>query len=145
MRNRILFRLAVIGLLLFELAISGMVYFFDDGSLDQAWELLPGTVDLLAYFEGNFTIPAIAGVVVVFIIIASFVGVLLFRNWGRWLYLGSTLFIYPVSIFMGPTIYYGWESALWDTACMLNGALILSMFLPPVSAEFTKRSVLNHI
>jgi hypothetical protein len=88
--------------------------------------------------DSNFTILAIVGFLLVLAIIASFIGVLLFRNWGRWFYLGSTILIYPVSIFIGPTIYYGWESALWDTANMVNGAIMLSMFLPPINNEFNK-------
>ena len=73
-------------------------------------------------------------------IAASLVGMLLFRNWGRWLYLVSIALSLPVLVFTGPTIYCVWKSALWDTASMVNGAIMLVMFLPPISNEFNKLS-----
>ena len=120
MSNRTVFRLVIIGLLVFEFAIGSAVYFFDDGALDSAWELLPETVNWYAYLETHFISSLVVGFLLILVIVASLVGVLLFRNWGRWLYLGSTVFIFPVSLFTGPTIYYGWESALWDTVNMAN-------------------------
>jgi hypothetical protein len=138
MSNRTAFRLIIIGLVVFELAIGYVSYFFDDGTLDSAWELLPETVNWYPYFETHFITSIVVVFLLILVIVASLVGVLLFRNWGRWLYLSSTVLIFPVSLFTGPTIYYGWESALWDTANMANGAIMLSMFLPPISKEFNK-------
>jgi hypothetical protein len=140
MSNRAAFRLAIIGLLAYELAIGAALYFFDDGTLDPAWELLPETIGWYTYFESHFIASIAVGVAVILIIVTGLVGVLMFQNWGRWLYLASTVLIFPISMFTGATIYYGWESALWDTANMANGAIILAMFLPPISNEFNKLS-----
>ncbi len=140
MSNRAVFRLALIGILVYELAIGAALYFFDDGTLDPAWELLPETVGWHIYFESHFMASVAIGGVVILLLVAGLVGVLLFRNWGRWLYLGSNVLIFPISIFSGPIIYYGWESVLWDTASMANGAIMLAMFLPPISSEFNKQS-----
>ncbi len=140
MSSRLIFRLTVIGVLIFELMISSAVYFFDDGTLEPAWELLPETVDLSTYFASKPIIGGIVGLAVILLFLASLVGVLLFRNWGRWLYLGVTVLIVLVSVFTGPTIYYGWESSLWDMIKMANGAVMIAMFLPPISNEFNKLS-----
>ncbi len=139
MSNRVIFRLAVIGLLIAELAIGVALYFLDTGALDSAWEQLPESIDWYTYLESHFVTSVALLILLLVAILGSLVGVLLFKNWGRWLYLGSTVLIIPVSIFTGPTIYYGWESAVWDITSMLNGALMLSMFLPPISNEFNKR------
>lgn len=140
MSCRLIFRLAVIGVLIFELIIGLAVYFIDDGALEPAWKLLPETVDLSVYFDSEPIIGGIVGLAVVLMFLASLVGVLLFRNWGRWLYLTFSLLIVAVSVFTGPTIYYGWERALWDMLQMASGAIILAMFLPPISNEFNKLS-----
>ncbi len=41
MSNRVVFRLLVVSLLAYELAIGAALFFFDDGALDKAWEVLP--------------------------------------------------------------------------------------------------------
>lgn len=140
MSNRVIFRFAVIGLLIAELAIGVALYFLDTGDLDAAWDQLPESIDCYTYLESHFVTSVTLLILLLVAILGSLVGVLLFKNWGRRLYLGSTVLIIPVSIFTGPTIYYGWESAVWDITSMLNGALMLSMFLPPISNEFNKAS-----
>lgn len=140
MSNRTRFRMAVIGILFLEIAIAVALYFLDDGSLDSAWEMLPESFDWFVFVESNFVISILSGMLILFLLITSLVGVLLFRDWGRWLYLGSTLLLFPIYLFSGPTIYYAWESALWDITCMAEGAILVSMFLPPISNEFNKLS-----
>ena len=138
MSNRVVFRILIVGLLAYELAIGAVLYLFDDGALDQAWEALPEEYDWYSFLESNLVVTILAGVSVMLVILTSLVGVLLYKNWGRWLYLGSSVLILPVSIFNGPTIYYGWENTLWDIASMANGAIMLAMFLPPIGNEFNK-------
>lgn len=140
MSNRVIFRFAVIGLLAFQIASGVALYYLDDGSLDSAWELLPEPIDWYGYFESHIVIAILASLSVVLVIVASLIGVLLFQSWGRWLYLSSTLLISPLSIITGPIIYFGWEIALWDILSMANGAIMLAMFLPPISNEFNKLS-----
>ena len=138
MSNRAVFRLAVIGLLVFELAIGASLYFFFDyEALEPALELLPESANWYSYLDNDF-LPLIIAILLVIVVIASVIGVLLFKNWGRWLYISSTLLALPVYCFTGPDIYYGWESALWEVASMANGALMLAMFLPPISHEFNR-------
>ena len=136
MNNRVVFRLAIIGVLVFDLAIGAAVYWFDDGSLDPARELLPDDFYWASFQESHFILSMVLGGLLVVTMIASIVGVLLFRNWGRWLYVGVTVLVFPISILTGASLYYGWESALWDVASMAYGAILLAMFLPPISNEF---------
>ena len=140
MSNRVIFRLVIIGLLMFEIAILAALHFVDDGALAPATNLLPKTVNWQTYFDLSPVLVGFIGLLLIILIMASVVGALLFRNWGRWLYLAVAVLIVPVSVFTGPTIYYGWENALWDMFKMANGAVILAMFLPPISNEFNKLS-----
>ena len=140
MSNKTKFRLVVLGVLMYEFAIGGALILFDSGELDAALELLPETFDYYSLVENHFILSVSMAVIIMGMLISSIIGVLLFKNWGRWLYLGCALLIFPVSIISGPTIYYGWESALWDFANMLNGAIVLSMFLQPIANEFNKSS-----
>ena len=136
MSNRAIFRLAVIGILIFDLASGGIITFFDDGSLDAAWELLPETFDWNSLIEEYLVLTISILAIILVMSILSLVGVVLFKAWGRWLYLTVTLLIFPFSIIAGPVINYGWETALFDFANMFHGAIILSMFLQPIASEF---------
>lgn len=128
----------VVGLFVFELLIGLALTYFDNGELDSAWEQLPESFDWYSAFTSNLIISFVVSIGIVSILFASIVGVLLFKNWGRWLYLGSMFLVLPISLITGPSIYFAWESALWDITNMLNGALILAMFLQPFANEFNK-------
>jgi hypothetical protein len=134
--NRAIFRLAVIGILLFDFAIVGIAMLFDNGALDASWELLPEFIDWYSLFENHLVILVSSLVFILAVSIISLVGVLMFKAWGRWLYLGATISIFPISVITGPAIFYGWEIALFDFANMFHGAVILSMFLQPIANEF---------
>lgn len=136
MSNRAIFRLAVIGILIFDFAIAGIVMFFDNGALDAAWELLPEFIDWFSLYENHPVMLVSSLVFILAVSIISLVGVLMFKAWGRWLYLGATISIFPISVIAGPAIFYGWETALFDFASMFHGAVILSMFLQPIASEF---------
>lgn len=136
MSNRAIFRLAVIGILIFDFAIAGIVMLFDNGALDASWELLPVSIDWYSLFENHLVITVSILVFILALSIISLVGLLMFKAWGRWLYLATTLLILPISIISGPAIFYGWEIALFDFANMFHGAVLLSMFLQPIASEF---------
>ncbi len=136
MSNRVIFRLVVVGILIFDFAIAGIVMFFDNGALDAAWELLPEFFDWYSLFENHLVMFVSTLVLILALAIISLIGVLMFKAWGRWLYLVVTLLALPISVTLGPTISYGWEVALFDLLNMFHGAVILSMFLQPIASEF---------
>jgi hypothetical protein len=137
MSNKAIFRLAVIGILVFDFTIVGMGMFFDNGELDASWELLPEFFDWFSIIENHLVVSISILVAILAVSIVSLVGVLLFKPWGRGFYLVTTLLMFPVSVIAGPAIYYGWETALFDLASMFHGAIILSMFLQPIASEFS--------
>jgi len=141
--NRAIFRLAVIGILIFDFVIAGIVMLFDDGALDASWELLPEFFDWYSLFQDNVVLSVSILVLILALSIASLVGVLLFKVWGKWLYLATTILIFPISVITGPAIFYGWETALFDFASMCHGAIILSMFLQPIANEFSESHMKN--
>jgi len=70
--------------------------------------------------------------------VASVAGLLLFKNWGRTCtVLGFLVSLLCVAL-LGPTIEFGWETALNELLALCNGIIIASMYLPPISAEFSK-------
>lgn len=138
MDYRTFFRLSFVSLLIFQLSIGVAVFYSDDGALEPAWDLLPQSTIMHVYLSEYLT-----GFIILFVffsalILASYVGVLLFRNWGRWLYLICTLLVASLSLFLGPTIIYGWENALWEIATLANGAIMAVMFFSPIRGEFIK-------
>ena len=83
MSNRSVFRLAVIGLLVFELAIGASLYFFFDyEALELALALLPESANWYTYLDNYFLPLMIIAVLLLIVIIASVVGVLLFKKLG---------------------------------------------------------------
>lgn len=138
MSNRTILRLALFGLLAYPLGVAAMLYYLDDGSLDPAWEALPEPVGLYCFLENHPFISAAALVAVVIIWIAGFIGVALFHNWGRWLFVSGVLLALLLSVFTGPSVLYGWEYVLWQIASLATGAIMLAIFLPPMRDEFSK-------
>jgi len=137
MNNRARFRAVIVGALIYELIIAAALLYFDNGQLDAAWDMLPQTshwsINLTS--NGSVLLMVFAGLAILSIL-CSIIGVLLFKNWGRWLYFLSTVLALPISVLTGPSIYFGWEIMLWDSANMLHGAIIIAMFLPPIANEF---------
>ncbi len=68
--------------------------------------------------------------------IASVVGILRFKNWGRHLYLAGFILLIPLYPYMGITVYSGWGQAFYDASMLLSGALLALMYYSPVAAYF---------
>lgn len=62
----------------------------------------------------------------------------MFRNWGRLLTLLGFALTLSCTVFMGPAIEQGFESALNELLATCYGAIIASIYLQPIAAEFDK-------
>jgi hypothetical protein len=136
MNIRLKFRILIILFLLFGFVIDPLVQYFDSGELIPAYELIPS--DPNWYFSERFYIYYYS---LNFLVIGQFIGlfgVLLYKNWGRWLYSVVSCLLVLIGVVKVALISYGWEAVLWEINNMLAGAIILAMFLRPISNEFNK-------
>ena len=143
LNNRALFRLSIVSLFIFELALHYIaLQFSDNEAINAARKMLPEGFEGSAYLEqfSNVIISVAVMALGLFVITGGLIGVLCFQPWGRWLYLLSSIYILGVTTIVGPSIYFGWEDALCSIASMAEGAIILAMFLPPINDEFRKSS-----
>ncbi|NRA24823.1 MAG: hypothetical protein HRU08_10200 [Oleispira sp.] len=109
-------------------------YFWPDALIEQvmdyAYDIEPD------YMEENelifFTIMA----VIVVLGIASLIGVLMFKNWGRYLYIAGFILMFPLYPFFGIAVYSGYGQAFYDLSMLLSGAIIALMYYSPVAKYF---------
>jgi len=121
---------------LFGFVIDPVVLYFNNGDLDPARELIP--YDSNWYFSKSFYIYFYG---LNFLVVVKFIGlfgVLFYKNWGRWLYSGATCLLVLFGSVKVALIYHGWEAVIWEINNMLGGAIILAMYLSPISNEFNK-------
>jgi hypothetical protein len=82
-----------------------------------------------------YAFSAYASVVLV-MVLASIVGLLRFKAWGRKLYVASfalTVLVYP---FAGVSVFSGLGQLLNDSSFLLSGFLLAAMYLSPLKQEF---------
>ena len=135
MNRRNIFRTLVIATNLGYVVSALLFVYLDNGQLDAAYAAMPEGSDLESYFSNPF-ISAIVLVGIIGIWVASVVGLLLFKSWGRTLTVLGFIIGLPCIALFGPTIEFGLESALNELLAVCYGIILASMYLQPISAEF---------
>ena len=124
----ITFGVIAIGLGLFETYLESQ--FFAEMGLVQEM----GSFDMF-----SFAMFAVAFVILLPMMIASWFGLFQQRNWGRWLYLGSHLFASLLMVFMGCFQWnyrWGLVLALETISSNVSGIILAICFLSPLGTEF---------
>ncbi len=87
----------------------------------------------------------ILGFVILWIIyiIYTFVGLLLFWNIARHIYLAGFIIIIPMYFIVGVTVTSGIEQALYDAGSVLSGVLLALIYFSPVKQFFVGKSNRN--
>lgn len=137
MNRRNKFRAFVIATNLGYWVLALLYAYLYHGQFDAAFEVLPKGVDLDSFFS-NSVVSVLALVALIGAWIVPVLGLVLFKNWGRILtvfsFVGGLLFI----ALLGPTIEFGWESALNELLAACYGIILAVMYLQPISAEFNQ-------
>jgi len=137
MNRRNIFRTLVITTNLGYLLSALLFVYLDSGQLDAAYAAMPEGSDFESYFS-NTILAATVLIGIIGIWVASVVGLLLFKNWGRTLTVLGFIIGLPCIALLGPTIEFGLESALNELLAVCYGIILASMYLQPISAEFNK-------
>ncbi len=137
MNTRNIFRALVISTNLGYMLSALLLIYLDAGQLNAAYAALPEEGDSENLFLNVIYSEYSIAVLIVFWLI-SVAGLLLFKTWGRNLTILGTIISLPCLAVFGPSIEFGWESALNEVLAICTGIIIASMYLQPISKEFNK-------
>lgn len=138
MTHRIIFRLFLVLLIVFEAIVSFDMLNIEGTDFKAAWSALPQDSVYLAFLQKYPMLSASLLEVQLLASVIGAAGAFFFKRWGRWLYVFCFVFLFILTMLSGPMISSGMEMALWELSFTANGALIMAMFLPPVATEFNK-------
>ncbi|MGH1486647.1 MAG: hypothetical protein ACRBCI_10545 [Cellvibrionaceae bacterium] len=135
--TKVHFRLLVV--LSFLLPVIGGIYDYvwPNSLLDQASEYVLSIETETSDTEDLLTTIWLA--VLVVISITSVIGLLLFKRWGRQLYIAAFLVAAPFPFFSGIVVYGAIGQISNDLSFLLSGMIISLMYFSPLSKEFKKR------
>jgi len=85
----------------------------------------------------DFPIIALA-LLLLLLVIPGYVGLYLWKNWGRTLFLISGILGYGLAPFMGPYIYSGPAYFFFDLSTVLFGLILGLAWFSPVAEKFKK-------
>ena len=137
MNTRNIFRTLVISTNLGYLLSALLLIYLDVGQFNAAYAALPEEINSENHFLNViYSEYSIAALIVFWLV--SVTGLLLFKTWGRTLTVLGTIISLPCLALFGPTIEFGWESALNELLAICTGIIIASMYLQPISKEFNK-------
>lgn len=137
MNTRNIFRTLVITTHLGYVLSTLLLIYLYDGQFNAAYAALPEKIDYENQFINAISSKYSMAFLIVFWLI-SVTGLLLFKRWGRALTLAGIIISLPCLALFGPTIEFGWESALNELLAICTGIIIASMYLQPISREFDK-------
>ncbi len=76
------------------------------------------------------------GSVALILAIASFIGLLLFKRWGRIMYIAGYIAMVPIYPLMGVWVYGGISQLFYDLSMIAAGAILVLMYFSSVAAYF---------
>ncbi|GGF80282.1 hypothetical protein GCM10011338_35690 [Alteromonas lipolytica] len=79
-----------------------------------------------------------SGAIALVMVIVAYVGLFLFKSWGRHVFVASFVLAIPAYFMAGLWITTGLEDLLFDASMFLDGMLVALMYFSPVKAEFAK-------
>ncbi len=100
---------------------------------------LPLELQTYLAWEAEQDISTFFGVMILTILvlfIINVVGLWKFKPWAKKMYIVITVFSFISLPLLGPTVMNAWESMLYDIAILLEGALLVLLFVGPVANKF---------
>ena len=136
--NKNHFRVPIVSSLLF--AVLGGIY-------DLMWPnpVLEKIIDFAAEVEPEIqgTKLILVGIIVLVALVlavVSFIGLLIFKPWGRPVYVAGFIIVMPLYAFLGTTIYSGVSQLFYDLSMIASGAILALIYFSPVAEFYQKRS-----
>ena len=135
--NKNNFCLLVIGSLVLAIAAGVCDIFWSDPITEKisnyAYEIDPGMQDENLVYFGAFAVFSLL------LAAASIIGLLMFKNWGRHLYLAGFFLYIPLYPFMGVTVSSGLSQVFYDLSMIASGSILALIYFSPVAQYFQKQ------
>lgn len=90
---------------------------------------------LPAFLDSSWLMIAMVSVLLA-VLLASIVGLWMFKPWGRTLSLLSTIATLTIATFFGPTLLSGLENALYEAAALCWGAVLALAYYSRIRERF---------
>ena len=90
--------------------------------------------DISTYF-------AVSILVIFILYIVNVVGLWKFKPWAKKMYVLITFLSIMLFPSLGPIVMNAWEAMFYDIAILLEGALLVLLFVGPVANKFSQKSV----
>jgi len=133
MNHRIIFRIVVVMSLLLSV-LSGVCDFIIPNEPLEKLILYSLELEPVGYEFGMLEIGFI--VIGLTLVLVAFVGLMLFKNWGRVAFILCGVVGLPYMIIGGPYISSGLGGSLYDLSNVASGVVLAMMFLSPISDKF---------
>jgi len=133
MNHRIIFRIVVLMSLLLSV-FSGVCDFIIPNEPLEKLILYSLELEPVGYEFGMLEIGFI--VIGLTLVLVAFVGLMLFKNWGRVAFILCGVVGLPYMIIGGPYISSGLGGSLYDLSNVASGVVLAMMFLSPISDKF---------
>lgn len=95
-----------------------------------------GDAEMASYELHHWLLLGVASALLIGLVIASYVGLFLFKRWGRRVAVLSTLLAIPFYVPFGPQLQSGWATLLLETSMMLWGAILAMAYFSPLKTRF---------
>lgn len=124
---------AVCGILLLGLGFSEPA---EVEALRELWQEASGQTQEVSVLIFQLVVAVIG----LGILIASLIGLYRFEAWGRKLFVAAVICGFMVTLFFGDTFYVSsLESVVETVLCMIDGALLVLVYLTPLATRFEKQ------
>ncbi len=132
--NKNQFRILVVTSFLLGVFSGIIEYVWPDPVVEMAYEIIIEQEEEMG--ESKLILLGITVLVGVFLIIGSFVGLLLFKKWGKTMYALGFLLMIPIYSIMGVGVYSGLSQMVNDISMILSGIILALVYYSPVAKYF---------
>ena len=93
-----------------------------------------------SWLMGESTLAILLVLAAVAVLIVGYVGLWLFKSWGRALSFWTTVLGCVLTAALGPSVYGGLSVAFYDASMLLWGAVLASAYTSPIAHRFRSAS-----
>ena len=128
------FRILVLASFVFAVLSGFVEYVWPDPIAEMAYEVVVEQKEEMS--ELNLVVLGITVLIGVVLAIGSLIGLLLLKNWGRFMYALGFLLMLPIYPLFGVGVYSGLSQLASDLSMILSGVILTLVYYSPVAKYF---------
>ena len=128
------FRILIITSLVLGLLSGIYDYLWPNPETEKVYNYI---VEIEAEIEGaRLVIVGVLGVIAIIMLVVSIIGLLLFKSWGRHVYVAGFIVAFSLYPFVGVAVSSGFAQVLYDISMVFSGVLLALMYYSPVAKYY---------